>query len=174
MKKLFVLLALVCSFTFATEVRAQIGVHFNIGLQPLWGPTGYDYVQYYYLPDIDAYYDVPDQEFVYFNGGQWITSPVLPPAYAGFDLYRAHKVVLNEPTPWLHDNIYRDRYVRYRGRFDQPVIRDSRDYRYFENPGHPMHAQWRGRGEIHEEHRGEYGGYRGGGWHGGHEEHGRR
>jgi hypothetical protein len=35
---------------------AQVSVSVNIGSQPLWGPTGYDQAQYYYLPEYDAYF----------------------------------------------------------------------------------------------------------------------
>jgi hypothetical protein len=127
-------------------------VHINVSLQPLWGPTGYNYVQYYYIPDIDAYYNVAQQEYVFAQDGRWVSSPFLPPNLRGFDLYRAHKVVINEPTPWLRHDVYRNSYVRYRGHFDQQPIRDSRDYRYYENPSHPMHNQWHGHeGETHTE-----------------------
>jgi hypothetical protein len=184
MKKLIIMLALIVSCGMATNVHAQVSVHFNVGLQPLWGPTGYDYVQYYYIPDIDAYYDVPDQEYVYFDDGRWVTSPYLPPRYRDFDLYRAHKVVINEPSPWYHHDRYHRMYSGYSGRYDQPVIRDSREYRYYQNPNHPMHGYWRGghdegrhEGEWRQERPRDWGGNRGGeGWHGneghGHEGHG--
>ena len=50
----------------------------NIGTQPIWGPVGYDHVEYYYLPDIDAYYYVPQHQFVYLEGRQWRRSANLP------------------------------------------------------------------------------------------------
>ncbi len=61
MKKiLIVCIMALASFAFTGQTNAQlrIGVNFNIGSQPAWGPAGYDYVHYYYLPDLDAYYDV--------------------------------------------------------------------------------------------------------------------
>ena len=166
MKKQF-FLALLVAFAFLWQgAGAQVSVHFNLGLQPIWGPVGYDYVDYYYLPDIDAYYDVNNQTYVYFDDGRWITNRYLPPRYHDFDLYRAHKVVINEPTPWMHHDRYRNQYSSYRGRHDQVPIRDSHEERYWANPNHPQHGNWHGggRGEGHEEHGHEEHG---------HEEHGR-
>src|SRR5436305_11413603 len=124
MRKQIVLAAIVLLSCFGYTAQSQVSVHFNVGVQPLWGPTGYDYVQYYYIPDIDAYYDVANQDYVYYDDGRWVTSAYLPPAYANFDLYRAHKVVINSPSPWLRHDYYRDHYAYYRGHHDQYIIRD--------------------------------------------------
>jgi hypothetical protein len=107
-----------------------VGVNINVGAQPDWGPYGYDYVQYYYFPDIDIYYDVLNREFVYFDGYDWEFSPYLPQAYSDFDLYGAYKVVINEPRPYLRADYYRRTYYNYRGYHNQPVIRDYRNNRF--------------------------------------------
>lgn len=122
--------------------QAQVGVSVNIGMQPVWGPVGYDYVNYYYMPDIDVYYDVPAHVYVYQDGGVWVRRSYLPPAYASFDLYHGYKVVVNDPNPWLRNDVYRTKYVGYKGHHDQVVIRDSRDQRYYQIKEHPMHGQY--------------------------------
>jgi len=116
----------------AQKVQAQVkvGVNINIGAQPEWGPVGYDHVDYYYMPDIGAYYYVPRHQFIYFSGGHWVFASALPPRYHGYDVYSGYKVVINEPRPYLHDEAYRERYAPYRGRHDQVIIRDSHDERY--------------------------------------------
>lgn len=130
MKKLMLI---ACILLAGISTTAQVNVSVNIGTQPAWGPVGYDYVDYYYLPDADAYYDVNNRVFVYFNNGNWIRRRSLPVAV---DLYRVHKVVINEPTPWVRHTVYRNKYVSYKGRHDQVVIRDSRDVKYKKaNPG---------------------------------------
>ena len=159
MKKKIILLAVIAAGLFSQAAHAQISLQVNIGTQPAWGPTGYDHVDYYYIPDVDAYYDVNAQQYVYMDGGAWVTRPYLPPRYANFDLYNAHKVVLNERTPWMHETQYRTRYAAYRGRHDQHPIRDSHDERYYANPGHPQHAQWQAQ---HGGNHGPQGGPRGG------------
>ncbi|MDE3214325.1 MAG: hypothetical protein KGM98_13915 [Bacteroidota bacterium] len=129
MKKILLLFSLFLVFS-AQKTQAQLRINVNIGLQPLWGPVGYDYVDYYYLPDMDVYYDVPRGMFVYLDDGRWVFAAHLPPRYGHYDLYRSYKVVINRRNPWMDDDYYRDHYRGYRGRF-QPVIRDSHDDRYF-------------------------------------------
>jgi hypothetical protein len=129
MKKIFILSAILLSVV-CYKAEAQVSVHINIGRQPVWGPPGYDYVNYYYLPDYDVYYDVPRGLFVYFDLGRWNFGPSLPPRYGHYDLYHSYKVVINDRDPWLRHNYYRSHYEGYRGRH-QPVIRDSHDERYF-------------------------------------------
>jgi hypothetical protein len=123
----------------SATLYAQVSVNFNIGVQPIWGPTGYDYVEYYYLPDIDAYYYVPQHRFYYFERGRWIYRSSLPSRFGNYDLYNSYKVVVNEREPWRNDETYRQKYGSYKGRHDQQPIRDSRDSKYFVNPGHPQH-----------------------------------
>jgi hypothetical protein len=144
MRKRITIAAIILISCFGYNANAQVAVQFNVGVQPLWGPTGYTYAQYYYIPDIGAYYDVANQDYVYSQNGQWVTTAYLPPAYANFDLYNAYKVVINSPSPWLHDDMYRNRYYSFRGHTGQPVIRDSHDQRYWANPSHPMHNHWNG------------------------------
>ena len=143
-KKNIILAAVLFAICFGTQANAQISIRFNIGVQPIWGPVGYDYAEYYYIPDIEAYYNVSTQEYVYYDGYRWVTMRNLPPRYSNFDLYRAHKVVINDPSPWTHNDRYRKQYYQYRGRHDQQAIRNSHDDRYRENPNHPEHNQWRG------------------------------
>lgn len=142
MKKQIIFIAVMIATCIGYNANAQVSVNINIGNQPVWGPVGYDYVDYYYIPDMDAYYSVPRQEYTYMDNGRWITTRALPPRYSNYDLYHGYKVVVNEPTPWLHNDRYRTQYVQYKNRHDQPFIRDSRDTRYFANPNHPQHAQW--------------------------------
>jgi hypothetical protein len=121
------------------KAQVQFSLNFNIGSQPVWGPVGYDAVQYYYLPDIDSYYYVPQHLFYYNYGGRWISSSSLPPRYVNYNLYNGYKVVVNEREPWRNHETYRVKYASYKGRHDQRIIRDSRDSKYFVNKNHPEH-----------------------------------
>jgi hypothetical protein len=126
------------------SVMAQQGfeLNFNVDRQPAWGPTGYDHVEYYYFPGIEAYYNVPQRKFIYRSGRHWVISSRLPSRYEGFDLYHSYKVVVNDRRPYRNHESYRDRYASYRDRYDQESIRDSRDSKYFVNKGHPEHDRW--------------------------------
>jgi len=153
MKKVMLAAAIVLAALSFSPARAQlhISLGLNIGSQPGWGPTGYDHAEYYYMPDIGVYYDVPHQQFVYPNGGTWVRATTLPPRYGNFDLYSGYKVVINEPTPYLRDNVYRTRYAQYRGRRNQPIIRDSRDPKY-KNHWDEHHDNGRHNGDRHDDH----------------------
>ncbi len=142
MKKILFALFLLAG-VFSLSATAQVRVSINIGHQPAWGPVGYDHADYYYLPDVDCYYDIEGSKFVYYDGGRWIYASTLPPRYGHVDLFHSYKVVVNEPRPYLHADVYRQKYARFKGSHDrQPVIRDSKDERYFESREHPRHAEW--------------------------------
>lgn len=132
MKKLIFTAALLVSCLTVQISKAQLRVHvnLNIGSQPDWGPTGYDHVDYYYMPDVDAYYDVPSHQYVYYENNVWVHRAYLPERYRGYDMYHGYKVVVNRPNPWLKHSYYRSTYSTYRGRAGQSIIRDSRDARY--------------------------------------------
>jgi hypothetical protein len=131
MKKIILAAALLvgCSMYQKAEAQVSIRLGLNIGSQPDWGPVGYDHASYYYMPDVDAYYDVPNHQYIYLQNNIWIRGGSLPGRY-NFDPYNSYKVVINEPTPWRRAAVYRTRYARYQGNRDQVIIRDSRDTKY--------------------------------------------
>jgi hypothetical protein len=133
MKKFTTVLGIVGLFLIAgiTQTKAQLSISLNIGSQPTWGPTGYDRADYYYLPDVESYYNVSNHQFIYLSNGHWVFSASLPGRYANYDLNSGYKVVVNRPRPYLNFNQDRVQYAKYRGYHGkQPVIRDSRDERY--------------------------------------------
>ena len=84
---------------------------------PGWAPPygNVQQVQYYFLPDIDVYYNVYTQQFVYNDGYSWIYVQNLPPAYSAYDLNSAYVVFLDQNTrsPWLNNQVYVEHYPRY-------------------------------------------------------------
>lgn len=132
--------ALFLSSTLDAQVRADLSS--NVDHQPMWGPTGYDRVEYYYLPDIEVYYSVALHRFSYNERGYWISRPSLPSRCREYDLYTSYKVVVNEPAPYRNHKKYKEQFSSYKGRRDQQAIRDSRDPKYFVNNNHPEHHNW--------------------------------
>ncbi|THU40499.1 hypothetical protein FAM09_08545 [Niastella caeni] len=133
-----------CTLTLSSVSvsKAQVNVNINIGAQPLWGPVGYDVVQYYYLPDLQMYYYVPSRQFVYLSNGNWLFAAGLPASYRSYNLYTGYKVVINEPKPYLHFATHKVKYAKYKGhKGKQGVIRDSKDPKYFVVKGHPRNAK---------------------------------
>lgn len=129
MKKLK-LLALLGIILFAsTTIHAQVSINVNIGTAPSWGPSGYSNVDYYYLPDVQAYYDIRATQFIYLSNGRWIHARYLPGRYRNYDLYSGYKVVLNDyhgSRPYTNFNNHKVKY--YKGYKGAPQ-RSIRDYR---------------------------------------------
>ena len=148
MKKAISLLALITSSALFTTftANAQVSVNVNIGAQPLWGPVGHDYAEYYYLPDIEAYYYVPKRQWIYRKNKNWVFVKTLPAPYASFNLYNGYKVVINDPMPYMHHDVYYKKYYGYRGKSGQPYIRNSHDEKYWVINDHPEHGKWKNNG----------------------------
>ena len=98
--------------THQSQAQVRVGINVNIGDQPSWRDTRYDYVEYYYLPDIETYYYVPGRQFIYLSGGQWLRSSNLPPRYRSYNLNTGYKVVVNRPNAYQY---YQQDRVRYHG-----------------------------------------------------------
>ncbi len=105
-------------------------ISINIDKQPAWGPYGYDCAAFYYMPEINIYYDVNLSLFYYPSGSSWIAAQYLPPSYRVYDLFRTYKVVLNYASPWQHNDSHRSQYRRYRDDRSQITISMSNDHRY--------------------------------------------
>ncbi len=109
--------------------QAQLSVNLNIGTAPLWGPSVHTHTQYYYLPEIQAYYDIRASQFIYFGRGNWVRSRYLPAQYRNYDLYNGYKVVLNDyhgNRPYKYFKAHKSKYyVNYRGNSHR-----NNDYRY--------------------------------------------
>ena len=132
MKNIQLLLSAITLFLLgSSNVSGQIGVSINVNLQPQWGPTEYDYVDYYYMPEYDLYYYAPQRQFIYLKGNNWVTVNSLPYQYRHVNLYNTYKVVINEPRPYLKHKYYANHYKGYKHQHSQQIlIRDSKDPRY--------------------------------------------
>jgi len=117
--KYFKLVVIGMMLFFSNGTKAQVSVNVNIGSPPMWGPVGYTEVRYYYLPDVEAYYDVHSSMFIYFGDGAWIHRAYLPTYYRNYDLYAGYKVVINDyrgNAPYTFFNTHKVKYKKgYRG-----------------------------------------------------------
>ena len=96
-------------------LHSQIAVSVNIGSPPAWGPAGYTEARYYYLPDLEAYYDVRNSMFIYNAGGAWVHRKYLPKQYRSYDLFGGYKVVMTDyhgNTPYTFFPEYRVKYAK--------------------------------------------------------------
>ena len=116
-------------FLFASSLmQSQVSVNVTIGTPPLWGPVGYSNVHYYYLPDVQAYYDIRASQFIYINNGIWIRARYLPGTYRNYDLYSGYKVVLTDyhgSHPYYYFNTHKTKYHKgYKGKPQQTIGRN--------------------------------------------------
>ncbi len=116
--KLFVL---VVGLFIAGSTQAQVSISFNLGAPPQWAPVENYNAHYYYLPDVESYYDVDARMFIYLNGGNWVHRSALPLRYRNYDLYHGYKVVMSDyhgNQPYAN---FRDYKVKYgKGYHGQP------------------------------------------------------
>jgi len=168
MKKLLFSLP-VCLLLAVSTPKANAQVSVSVGI---WTPPpAYASVNYYYLPDVEAYYYVPTHQYVYLDGGGWVHRAYLPPRYASYNIATGYKVAVDRPHPYRY--FYRDRrmYGHYRGTPGGVIVRDHYRTRYVGGP----HGGPRGFGHgrpviVHNNihvHGGPHGGPRPGGFHGG-------
>ena len=142
---LFVLTIL---FSIHSQAQVKVNVNVNLGMQPAWGPVGYERVEYYYLPDIDIYYYVPRHQFVYIESGHWIFATALPVRYRSYDLYGGYKVVINEPHPYRRCDYYRGRYGKYKGWHGKQEALYARGYKDgYKNASNHGHGNGHGNGQ---------------------------
>lgn len=103
----------------SATLQAQVAVNVNLGSAPQWGPVGHEKVDYYYIPDVESYYDVRSSQFIYFGGGKWVRSRQLPRQYRNYDLYNGYKVVLTDyhgNSPYTHYKTHKVKYHKgYKG-----------------------------------------------------------
>jgi len=123
-----------------SSMHSQVSVNINIGTAPSWGPSGYSNVDYYYLPDVQAYYDIRASQFIYFGGGNWKRSRYLPGQYRNYDLYDGYKVVLNDyhgRTPYSHYKEHKDKYYKgYKGKPQRSIGQRPNNQSNYSTGGH--------------------------------------
>lgn len=103
------------------SMQAQVSVNVNIGSPPEWGPSGYtEEVRYYYLPDIETYYDINTREYIYLNNGRWARTVTVPAPYRSYNFYNGYKVVMTDyrgAEPYTYYNTYKVKYPKgYKGK----------------------------------------------------------
>jgi len=133
--KTFKLLVFGLTLMLAGSVQSQLSVNVHIGTPPAWGPSGYNDVRYYYLPDVEAYYDVHTSMFIYISGNHWIRRTYLPSRYRNYDLYHGYKVVMKDyhgNSPYSYFRQHKMKYEKgYRG--VEQRNNDNRNKSYYNN-----------------------------------------
>ncbi|OOQ61628.1 hypothetical protein [Mucilaginibacter pedocola] len=151
MKKIYLLSAMVLAGLFANKAEAQISIHIglNIPPRPVYVPAPqpvvYDDVfddsdDYYYLPEVEAYYSIPLHCYFYNDGSRWIRAQYLPGAYRNYDWRTARRFEVRGRRPYMNHDVYRGRWG-----------------------GNPYRGDWNRRNNDYAN-RGDYGRNNGGNW----------
>lgn len=74
-------------FFISYALIGQDTLNKNLPSPPPWGPAGYSNVRYYYLPDVESYYDIYAEKFVCNIEGKWLHRNRLPSQYRKYDFY---------------------------------------------------------------------------------------
>ncbi|MBW4362265.1 hypothetical protein [Flavobacterium taihuense] len=138
------LIAVAIFLFVSTANHAQVSINVNFGTPPQWGPVGYSEVSYYYLPDVESYYDIRAHQFIFLSNGIWIRSGNLPNRYRNYDLYNGYKVVLNDyhgSRPYGHYKEHKVKYYRGYNKGHQENYRSASNYkpRHDDNHGNGNH-----------------------------------
>jgi hypothetical protein len=122
MKKVLLAVMVVGASFLSTKTEAQLRVNVNLNIgRPSWGLPANQVGDYYYMPEIDTYYDIPHRQFVYLDRNRWVNAPSLPYWLSGYDLARGYKVVVNQPRPFMNADFYRNRYKKYYNNYRAPM-----------------------------------------------------
>lgn len=132
-------------FAAASTSQAQVSINVNVGapavvVRPAWIPQNHVNVDFYYLPDVQAYFDVNASLYVYLNNGNWCRSRYLPAHYRNYDLVHARRIALNGyhgSRPYTYYNCHNERYDNrcYKKRYVEGRYYNDRRYndRYADN-----------------------------------------
>ena len=141
---------------FSTTLQAQVSINVNLGAAPVWIPQVQTGVRYYYLSDVDAYYDMNSSMFIVSNNGNWIHRRHLPERYRSYNLYNGRKVAVRNycgNSPYAYSNYHkhnkwdRDNYDR----LAQRVDRENDRYNDHNERGIREQHDWKNDGDRREE-----------------------
>ncbi|MGL2963410.1 hypothetical protein ACSVH2_06275 [Flavobacterium sp. RSB2_4_14] len=78
----------------SVNIKAQVTASFNFGTPPVWAPQNAEPAKFYYLPEIETYYDVPSRRYIYVRNGSWFRSATLPAQYRNYNLAKGQTVYI--------------------------------------------------------------------------------
>jgi len=117
MKKFVLSIIIAAGGLITQNAAAQVGV--NVGLRigplvinlhkPIAPAVVYD--DFYYLPEVDAYYSVPERCYYYMDGGgRWVNAAYLPGRYHDYDWRTARRYEVRAQRPYANHEYYRNKY----------------------------------------------------------------
>lgn len=138
MKTLKLIATGIILFAAAATSQAQVSINLNIGtpavvVRPAWVPQNHVNVDFYYIPEIQSYYDVSSGLYVYLDNGNWCRTRYVPVRYRNYNLNHARRIELrgyHGSRPYTYYNCHNERYSnnRYNNRYVESRRYDNRRY----------------------------------------------
>lgn len=145
MKTIRTLLIAITVMVFgSTQAQVSVGLSVNIGSPPAWAPPPpvHTEVRYYYLPEIETYYDVSTRHYIYMDNGRWARRAYLPVAYRGYDLYHGPKVIVNNyygASPYTYYKPYKAKHYKPYKHYKAPKHHGHHDDHHDNHHGRERH-----------------------------------
>ncbi len=124
--KLFIFSAMILAFNFS---HSQIDVNVNIGTPPVWGPV-VTTQEYYFLPDINSYYDIRQSQFIYLNNGVWIRNKSLPKRFKTYNLNGGNVVIIDDyrgRSPYSKYKSHKLKYFKGNNKANNIIVIDQKN-----------------------------------------------
>ena len=122
MKKFVLSIIIAAGGLITQNAAAQVGVNVGLRIGPLvinlHKPIAPAVVcdDFYYLPEVDAYYSVPERCYYYMDGGgRWVNAAYLPGRYHDYDWRTARRYEVRAQRPYANHEYYRNKYNGNRG-----------------------------------------------------------
>jgi hypothetical protein len=134
-------------FLSSISSQAQVSVNVNVG-PPVWGPP-VTVEEYYYLPDVNSYYDIRTKQFIYVSNGNWVRQNSLPTRYRNYNLSSGNVIVINDyhgRAPYTKYKVHKVKYVK-KGQWAKSNDRHDDDNRGRGN----SHSKGKGKGKKHKD-----------------------
>lgn len=90
----------------------------------------FEQVRYYYFPNLQAYFDTTQKQYLYYQDSTWVTSETLPPITRGYSFRNGLYVMIKDyfgETPYslydLHKKLYPPDYSTKRKPINQNITK---------------------------------------------------
>ncbi len=94
MRKITIVVILLSSFHFSFSQSSEVRLKIDSGTQCQ--------IRYHYFPNLEAYFDLSTQTYLYHDKGKWISAEEIPNGFRGYSIYNKSNVPI---TDYDDDNI---------------------------------------------------------------------
>ena len=127
----------------AMKTNAQISVNISLGSRPAYHPPQRYYyddnVDYYFLPEIEAYFDNREGVFIYLSSRGWIRSANLPRECGNYDINRGVRfaIAYKGNCPYEEYRIHKQKYCKNdRYAYNEEDEDDEHEYKHYKKEKH--------------------------------------